>query len=95
MWGQSFVLSILYLPLKALHKIDFDAVPSLHLFDSLTVPILNYTSEVWNNAFLTCIMAYVQIYDHRKNFSQIRISASDEKAVSFRLPLLEGCSIKL
>ena len=31
---------------QALHKIDFDAVPSLHLFDSLIAPILNYNSEV-------------------------------------------------
>ena len=31
-----------YFPmLKALHKIDFDAVPSLHLFDTLKTPILN------------------------------------------------------
>ena len=38
-----------YFPLlKALHKIDFDAVPSLHLFDSLVAPILNYNSEVWS-----------------------------------------------
>ena len=34
--------------LKALHKIDFDAVPSLHLFDTLITPILNYNCEVWN-----------------------------------------------
>ena len=34
--------------LKASHKIDFDAVPSLHLFDSLIAPILNYNSEVWS-----------------------------------------------
>ena len=34
--------------LKALHKIDFDALPSLHLFDSLIVPILNCNSEVWS-----------------------------------------------
>ena len=33
---------------KALHKIDFDAVPSLHLFDSLIALILNYNSEVWS-----------------------------------------------
>ena len=31
--------------LKALHKIDFDAVPSLHLFDTLIAPILNYNCE--------------------------------------------------
>ena len=38
-----------YFPmLKALHKIDFDAVPSLHLFDTLMTPILNYNCEVWN-----------------------------------------------
>ena len=38
-----------YFPmLKALHKIDFDAVPSLHLFDTLITPILNYNCEVWN-----------------------------------------------
>ena len=36
-----------YFPmLKALHKIEFDAVPSLHLFDTLITPILNYNSEV-------------------------------------------------
>ena len=34
--------------LKALHKIDFDAVPSLHLFDTLIAPILNYNCEVSN-----------------------------------------------
>ena len=32
--------------LKALHKIEFDAVPSLHLFDTLITPILNYNCEV-------------------------------------------------
>ena len=38
-----------YFPmLKALHKIDFDAVPSLHLFDTLIAPILNYNCEVLN-----------------------------------------------
>ena len=38
-----------YFPmLKALHKIDFDAVPSFHLFDTLITPILNYNCEVWN-----------------------------------------------
>ena len=36
-----------YFPmLKALHKIEFDAVPSLHLFDTLITPILNYNCEV-------------------------------------------------
>ena len=34
--------------LKALHKIDFDAVPSLHLFNTVITPILNYNCEVWN-----------------------------------------------
>ena len=34
--------------LKALHKIDFDAVPSLHLFDTLIAPILNYNCGVLN-----------------------------------------------
>ena len=34
--------------LNALHKIDFEALPSLHLFDSLIRPILNYNCEVWN-----------------------------------------------
>ena len=34
--------------LKALHKIDFDGVPSLHLFDTLITPILNYNCQVWN-----------------------------------------------
>ena len=34
--------------LKALHKIDFDAVPSLDLFYSLIALILNYNSEVWS-----------------------------------------------
>ena len=38
-----------YFPmLNALHKIDFEALPSLHLFDSLIRPILNYNCEVWN-----------------------------------------------
>ena len=38
-----------YFPmLKALHKIDFDAVPSLHLFDTLIAPVLNYNCEVLN-----------------------------------------------
>ena len=32
--------------LNALHKIE--AIPSLHLFDSLIRPILNYNCEVWN-----------------------------------------------
>ena len=32
--------------LKALYKIDFDAVPSLHLFETLITPILNYNCEV-------------------------------------------------
>ena len=37
-----------YFPmLNALHKIDFEAI-SLHLFDSLIRPILNYNCEVWN-----------------------------------------------
>ena len=36
-----------YFPmLKALHKIEFDAVPSLHLFDTLLTLILNYNCEV-------------------------------------------------
>ena len=36
-----------YFPmLKALHKIDSDAVPSLHLFDTLITPILNCNCEV-------------------------------------------------
>ena len=34
--------------LNALHKIDFEAIPSLHLFDSLIRPILNYNCEVWH-----------------------------------------------
>ena len=34
--------------LKALHKIDFDAEPTLHLFDKLIAPILNYNCEVLN-----------------------------------------------
>ena len=34
--------------LKALHKIDFDAVPSLHSFDTSIAPILNYNCEVLN-----------------------------------------------
>ena len=34
--------------LNALHKIDFEAVASLHLFDSLIRPILNYNCEIWN-----------------------------------------------
>lgn len=38
-----------YFPmLKALQKIDFDAVPSIHLFDTLITPILNYNCEMWN-----------------------------------------------
>ena len=38
-----------YFPmLNAPHKIDFEAIPSLHLFDSLIRPILNYNCEVWN-----------------------------------------------
>ena len=32
--------------LKALYKIDVDAVPSLHLFETLITPILNYNCEV-------------------------------------------------
>ena len=32
--------------LKALDKIDFDAVPSLHLFDTLITQVLNYNCEV-------------------------------------------------
>ena len=36
-----------YFPmLKALYKIYFDAVPSLHLFETLITPILNYNCEV-------------------------------------------------
>ena len=36
-----------YFPmLKALHKIEFDIVPSLHLFDTLITPVLNYNCEV-------------------------------------------------
>ena len=35
-----------FLMLKALHKIKFDAVPSLHLLDTLITPILNYNCEV-------------------------------------------------
>ena len=31
-----------------LHKIDFEAIPSLHLFDSLIRPISNYNSKAWN-----------------------------------------------
>ena len=34
--------------IKALHKIDFNAVPSFHLFDSLIAPTPNYNSEVWS-----------------------------------------------
>ena len=34
--------------LNALYKIDFEAIPSLHLFDSLISPILNNNCEVWN-----------------------------------------------
>ena len=35
-----------YFPmLNALHKIDFEAIPSLHLFDSLIRPILNYNCK--------------------------------------------------
>ena len=34
--------------LNALHKIDFEAIPSLHLVDSLIRPILKYNCEVWN-----------------------------------------------
>ena len=38
-----------YFPmLNALNKIDFEAIPSLHSFDSLIRPILNYNCEVWN-----------------------------------------------
>ena len=38
-----------YFPmLNALHKVDFEAILSLHLFDSLIRPILNYSCEVWN-----------------------------------------------
>ena len=32
--------------LKALHKIEFDAVPSPHLFATLLTPILNYNCEL-------------------------------------------------
>ena len=39
-----------YFPmLKALQKVDFDAVPSLHLFGTLIAPILFYNCEVWNH----------------------------------------------
>ena len=34
--------------IKTLHKIDFDAVPSLHLLDSLIAQILNYNSQMWS-----------------------------------------------
>ena len=38
-----------YFPmLNTLHKIDFEATPSLHLFDCLIRPILNYNCEVRN-----------------------------------------------
>ena len=38
-----------FLPmLNALHKIDFQAIPSLHSFDSSIRPYLNYNCEVWN-----------------------------------------------
>ena len=38
-----------YFPMSnALHKKDFEAIRSLHLFDSLIRPILNYNCEVWN-----------------------------------------------
>ena len=38
-----------YFPvLNALYKIDFEAIRSLHLFDSLIRPILNHNCELWN-----------------------------------------------
>ena len=71
-----------YFPtLSAMHKINFVAVPSLHLFDSLIRPFLNYNCEVRNQLSKRNIVAIM------KGEIQLENSYTDSPAEKMQLQI--------